>query len=187
MDIINILKKTDALLDGHFVLSSGLHSGQYMQCASVLKHPKYAQKLCKELAKKVSKKKIDVVVAPAMGGVLVGYELARALGTRSLFTERKDGKVQLRRNFQVAKGERVLIAEDVITTGKSTKEVVEVMNSLGGNVVAVACFVNRSGIKNILPKTPIRSLVKIDIKTYTASACPLCKKGNKAYKPGSRV
>lgn len=186
MKILKIFKQTNALQEGHFVLSSGLHSEKYIQCASVLKYPEHAQPLCKELAGKFTGEKIDVVVAPALGGILVGYELARAVGTRSLFTERKNGQMYLRRNFEIKKGERVLVSEDVITTGGSTKEVIDVVKSYGGSIVGVACLVDRSGKDNIFGKIPLKSLYKIKVETYPENKCPLCKKNIPITKPGSR-
>ncbi|MFH0732813.1 MAG: orotate phosphoribosyltransferase [Candidatus Omnitrophota bacterium] len=186
MNVLNLLKETNALLQGHFVLSSGLHSAKYIQCASVLKYPKYAEKLCKELAKKFKGVKVDAVIAPAIGGILVSYELARALGVPSLFTERKDGQMLLRRNFKIAKGERLLVVEDVITTGGSTKEVIDVVNSCGGEVVGVGCIIDRCGKKNIFGKIPLKSLQKITVVTYPPDKCPLCKQGIPVDKPGSK-
>jgi len=187
LNILKLLKKTGALLEGHFILSSGLHSGKYVQCASVLKHPKHARNLCKQLAAKFKGKKIDAVIAPAIGGILVSYELARALGTRSIFAERKKSKMQLGRNFEIKKGEKVLVAEDVITTGGSTGEVIDLAKGLGGEVVAVACIIDRSGKKNLFGNIRLNSLCKMGIKTYPAKRCPLCKMRIPIDKPGSRL
>ncbi|UCH11916.1 MAG: orotate phosphoribosyltransferase [Candidatus Omnitrophota bacterium] len=187
MNILKLLKKTGALLEGHFILSSGLHSGKYVQCASVLKYPKHAQSLCRQLAAKFKGKKIDAVIAPAIGGILVSYELARALGTRSIFAERKNGQMRLRRNFEIKKSEKVLVAEDVITTGGSTGEVIDLVKGLGGEVVAAACIIDRSGEKNLFGSIRLNSLCKMRIKTYPAEKCPLCKKNIPVDKPGSRL
>ena len=144
-EILNLFEKTNALLKGHFKLSSGLHSERYLQCALVLQYPKYAKYLCCELAKKFKKEKPSAVIAPAIGGVLVSYEIAKAFGCRSLFTEREDGLMTLRRGFDIRESERVLIVEDVITTGGSTKEVIEVVKQRGGKVIGVGAIIDRSG------------------------------------------
>src|SRR3989338_3383514 len=188
MDIMKLLKETNALLEGHFVLSSGLHSEKYLQCALILQYPDYAETLCKELAKKIKKKykNIDLVISPALGGVIVGYELARALGVRSIFTERKEGQMQLRRNFKIKKGEKVIVCEDIITTGGSTKEVIDIVKSSGAEIVAIASIVDRSGKEDIFGKIPSFSLYKINIQTYQPDICPLCKQNIPIDKPGSR-
>ena len=188
MKLLEIFKQTNALLEGHFVLSSGLHSEKYLQCALILQYPDYAEKLCKELAKKIKKKhkKIDLVISPALGGVVIGYELARILGVRSIFAERKEGQMQLRRNFAIKKGEKAIVCEDVITTGGSTKEVMDIVASLGGETIAVASMVDRSGKEDVFGKIPLFSLYKINIKTYQPQDCPLCKKGIPVNKPGSK-
>lgn len=184
--MLKLLKETGALLEGHFVLSSGLHSQKYIQCASVLKYPEHAEKLCKHLAEKFKGEKIDVVAAPAIGGIVVSYELARALGARSIFTERKDGQMQLRRNFNIKKGEKVLVAEDVITTGGSTKEVIDAVKSSGGDVIGIACLIDRSDKEDLFGSLPLQPLLKMKIETYPAEKCPLCKKKVPIDKPGSR-
>ena len=184
--MLKLLKETGALLEGHFVLSSGLHSEKYIQCASVLKYPEHAEKLCKHLAEKFKGEKIDVVAAPAIGGIVVSYELARALGARSIFTERKDGQMQLRRNFNIKKGEKVLVAEDVITTGGSTKEVIDAVKSNGADVIGIACLIDRSDKENLFGSLPLQSLLKMKIETYPAEKCPLCEKKVPIDKPGSR-
>lgn len=183
-DVLDLFNKQGALLTGHFKLSSGLHSEKYLQCALVLQHPDVAGKLSKELAGKFSGK-VDVVVGPALGGVTLAYEVARALGVRGLFTERQDGKMVLRRGFSIAKGENVLVVEDVVTTGGSTKEVIEVVKSLGGKVAGVGSIIDRS------EKTPefgtqFHALVQIKVITYKENECPLCKKGIPVTKPGSK-
>lgn len=184
-DMLKLLKKTNALLGGHFILSSGLHTGKYLQCAAILKYPKYAEKVCRALAEKFKGKRIDVVIAPAIGGILVSYELARVLGVRSIFTERKDGQMCLRRNFKIKKGEKVLIAEDVVTTGGSTKGVLDVVRSLGGKVIGIACLIDRSDENNLFGNIKLSSLYKMEIQTYSANECPLCKKNIPIDKPGS--
>lgn len=186
--ILKIFRDEKALLTGHFLLSSGLHSPNYMQCALLLQKPWIAEDLCWELAKKIKKEKIkvDCVVGPALGGVLVSYEVARALKVRSIFTERVDGTFTLRRGFNLKKGERVLVVEDVVTTGKSTHEVIEVLRQTGAKPVGVASIVDRSDGAAIFQE-PFISLLKINIKTYRPGECPLCREGKTAaIKPGSR-
>ena len=186
-DILKMFDKAGALLKGHFLLSSGLHSEKYLQCALLLQYPLYAQKLCKKLAAKFKDDKIDVVIGPAYGGILVAYDLARALRARALFTERKDGTMQLRRGFSIKKGERVVIAEDVVTTGKSVLEVAETIKPFNPKIVGVAALVDRSGKAKPFGKIRFESLKKIDIKTYSPDRCPLCKKNIPVTKPGSRA
>lgn len=183
--VLDIYKKTGALLSGHFLLSSGLHSEQYLQSALVLQQPEIATKLCAALAEHFTDAKIDVVIAPALGGVFVSHETARALGVRAIFAERVDGELTLRRGFTIIPGERVLVVEDVITTGKSTKETIKVVKRAGGIVVAAASLVDRSGGKADIG-VPYRSLVTLDVPTYKAETCPQCKGGSKPVKPGSR-
>jgi orotate phosphoribosyltransferase len=185
-EVLKIFKDCGALLEGHFKLSSGLHSSKYLQCAKVLQYPGIAAKLCKELAVKLGGIKIDVVIGPAMGGVVIAYELARQLGARGIFTERVDGKVQLRRGFTLEKGERCLIAEDVVTTGKSTKEVIEAIKENGGEVAACSCLINRSG-GNADFGVPLAAMAEVEVAAYEEAACPMCKEGKPLEKPGSRV
>ncbi|MFH1868911.1 MAG: orotate phosphoribosyltransferase [Candidatus Omnitrophota bacterium] len=184
--IIEMLDNAGAYLKGHFVLSSGLHSGQYLQCALLLRYPNYAEELCKALARKFKKQKIDVVVGPAYGGIIVAYELARALGVRAIFTERKDGVMMLRRNFKIEKGESVLIAEDVVTTGRSVKDVIRAITPYKPKIVGIASLIDRSSKKYPFGKISFKSLVKISIKAYTQKSCPMCKKKIPLLKPGSR-
>ena len=184
-EVIGLFEKNNALLNGHFKLSSGRHSGKYLQCALVLQHPDIAEKLAKELAAKFAGTKIDLVAGPALGGVTFAYEIARALGVRGIFTERCEGKMALRRGFSIASGEKVLVAEDVVTTGLSTKEVMDVVRAHGGSVTAVASIIDRS---DVTPDYGVRfeSLAKVSIETYEPGECPLCKAGSPAVKPGSR-
>lgn len=184
-EVLEIFTKNNALLAGHFRLSSGLHSEKYLQCALVLQHPDIAEKLSKELAKKFSKNEIDVVIGPALGGITLAYEVARAIGVRGLFTERHDGKMVLRRGFGIEKGEKVLVVEDVVTTGGSTKEVIEVVKSFGGEVIGVGSIVDRSSEK-IDFGAPFLSLAKVKVETFEEKNCPLCKKNIPVTKPGSR-
>jgi orotate phosphoribosyltransferase len=183
--VLDIYKKTGALLTGHFLLSSGLHSEQYLQSALVLQQPDIATKLCLALAEHFKNSSIEVVIAPALGGVFVSQETARALGVRALFAERVNGELSLRRGFTIKPGERVLVVEDVITTGKSTKETIEVVRKAGGVVIAAGSLVDRSGGKAQLG-VPYKSLMTLDVPTYTSEACPLCKAGSTPVKPGSR-
>src|SRR5512139_2630603 len=183
--VLDIYKKTGALLTGHFLLSSGLHSEQYLQSALVLQQPDIATKLCLALAEHFENSRIEVVIAPALGGVFVSHETARALGVRALFAERVNGELSLRRGFTIRPGERVLVVEDVITTGKSTRETIEVVKKAGGSVIAAASLVDRSGGKAELG-VPYRSLVTLDVPAYQPDACPLCKAGSTPVKPGSR-
>ena len=183
--VLQIFRDCGALLEGHFKLSSGLHSGKYLQCAKVLQHPGIAEKLCKELAAKLKDIKIDVVIGPAMGGIVIGYEMARQLGTRGIFTERIDDKVQFRRGFELKAGERCLIAEDVVTTGKSTREVMAAIKEAGAEAVACCALVDRSGgMANL--SIPFVSAAKVEVATYEETSCPMCKVGKPIIKPGSR-
>jgi len=185
-DVLKLFEKNNALLKGHFKLSSGLHSGKYLQCALVLQHPEISGRMALALAGKFKGAGIDLVVGPALGGMIFAYEVARALGVRGIFTERSEGKMVLRRGFSITPGEKVLIAEDVVTTGLSTKEVMDVVKEHGGVVVAVASVIDRSGVK---PDYGVRfeSLAKIKVDTYKPEECPLCKTGSPAVKPGSRA
>lgn len=185
-EILKIFEQTGALLKGHFLLSSGLHSGEYLQCALVLQHAEYARKLCRELASYFKNAHPTCVVAPALGGIIVSYETAKALGVRSLFTERWDGKMNLRRGFEIKPEDRVLVVEDVITTGLSTKEVLEVVSSFGAEVIGIGSIVDRSG-KALDFGVKYKSLVKLDLPTFSPERCPLCKKGISIVKPGSRT
>jgi len=184
-EVLKLFKEKNALLEGHFKLSSGLHSEKYLQCALILQYPDIAEKLSKALAKEFSGEKIDVVVGPALGGVTLAYEVARQLGVRGIFTERQDGKMVLRRGFSVKNKERVLVTEDVVTTGLSTNEVIEVIKEQGGIVVGVASIIDRSS-GSAKFSVPFKSLAKIDVRAYEEKDCPLCKKGLVAIKPGSR-
>lgn len=184
VNIVEILKECDALLEGHFLLSSGKHSNRYVQCAKVLRFPKQAAKVLSIVVDKVKDLDIDLVVGPAMGGVVVSYELGRQLGKEAIFTERKDNVMELRRGFEVKPGDKIIIAEDVVTTGKSTMETKKVLEALGGEVIGVACIANRTkediGI-------PIYSAIDLDIQVYDVDECVLCKEGKiDLVKPGSR-
>jgi orotate phosphoribosyltransferase len=185
-DVIKIFKKENAYLTGHFLLSSGLHSPNYMQSALVLQKPWVAEKLCRELAKTLRRHRIDAVIGPALGGMIVSYEMGRALKVRSLFAERVDGSFMLRRGFSLKKNERVLVVEDVITTGKSIYEVIDLVEQLGARVEAVASLVDRSDGVAIFSQD-FHALLKINIKTYRPEECPLCRDRRvPLIKPGSR-
>ncbi len=177
-------KEAGAFLDGHFILSSGLHSSDYVQCAAALKNPKKAEELGIMLKKLWKGDKPDLVLSPAMGGLIIGHETAKAFGVDFIFTERKNGKMVLRRGFQLNKGIRIIIVEDVFTTGKSTMETYEIAKSYGANVLGALSIVNRMGSKKFY--FPHKSLLKIDLKVYNPIVCPLCEKGLPLKKPGSR-
>lgn len=191
-EILNIFREHSALLEGHFILSSGLHSDRYIQCALVLQHPGVAEKLCAELAAKVRQLGAKTVAAPALGGVIVAHEVARALGARALFTERQDGVMTLRRGFRLEPGEPTLVVEDVITTGLSTRETMRCVEQAGGKVVGVGSLIDRSGGGVDFATAggePLSkaSLVSLAVQNYKPDVCPLCKAGSPAVKPGSRT
>lgn len=185
-DLLTVLRKHSALLEGHFILSSGLHSDRYVQCALVLQHPQVAGQLCALLAENLRHLGASVVAAPALGGVLVAHEVARALGTRALFTERKEGSMTLRRGFSVEPGERTLVVEDVITTGLSTRETIRCVEEAGGRVVGAGALIDRSGGGADLG-LPTAALLTLKIQNYSPADCPFCKSGIPAVKPGSRT
>jgi len=188
-DLHAVFKERGALLEGHFVLSSGLHSPRYLQCARVLMDPQLATRLGGQLADALRPllglERPRAVVAPALGGVLVAHEVARGFGCRGLFTERQDGAMTLRRGFALDEGEAVVVVEDVITTGGSTREVIDAVRARGGRVLAVGSLVDRSSGAVDLGVAR-RSLLSLEVPTYPADACPLCAAGSKAEKPGSR-
>lgn len=188
-DILEMFTRSGALLEGHFLLTSGNHSNQYFQCAKVLQYPEYAEKLCGIIADHFKDKKIDIVIAPAIGGIVVGQEVARQLGVRSIFAERKDGAMQLRRGFEITAGERVLVCEDVVTTGGSVIEVIEIVKQHGGELAGVGYIVDRSGGEVRFPVANASDQIACyttQAVKYSPDECPLCKKGTKPVKPGSR-
>jgi len=185
-EIKKIFIESGALLEGHFRLTSGRHSDRYIQCAQVLKEPKYTSALCGHLADVFESENVDLVIGPAMGGIVISYEMARQLGVPSLFTERVDGKMTLRRNFRIEPGQRVLVVEDVVTTGGSVKEVVDIVETNGGIVVGIALLVDRTNGKIDLG-AKIEACLSMDVKSYEAEDCPLCKEGLPIIKPGSRA
>ncbi|NOR16060.1 MAG: orotate phosphoribosyltransferase [Candidatus Aminicenantes bacterium] len=184
-DILKIFKDSGALLQGHFILTSGLHSDAYFQCALVFQYPWHAETLCRGIVEHFQDDKIDVVVSPAVGGIVLGQEIARLLGVRAIFAERVDGKMTLRRGFQISPGERVLLAEDVTTTGGSVKEVLKAVETAGGDVIAVTAVVDRSG-GSVEFGVPYFSLFQMEVHNFKPEACPLCQAGSAAVKPGSR-
>jgi orotate phosphoribosyltransferase len=184
-DILRRLRETGALLEGHFLLTSGLHSAGYMQCARVLQYPQHAEVMGTGIAERVRDLAIDVVMSPAIGGIVLGQEVARALGVRAIFGEREQGQMTLRRGFDLVPGERVLVVEDVTTTGGSVREVMEVARARGGDLVAAAAILDRSDGTATFP-VPFHALATLSIETYTVDACPLCQRGSQPVKPGSR-
>ncbi len=183
--IMNIFTQSKALMSGHFKLSSGKHSDQYLQCAKALQYPEYSRLLGKLLSEKVNSPHPDVVISPALGGIIIGYEVAAHLGVRSIFAERVNGKLTLRRGFSIQRNEKVLIIEDVITTGKSTAEICELIREAAGQITSIGCIADRSGGSTDLP-VPVSSLLAMDIQSWNASECPLCKKGIDLIYHGSR-
>ena len=185
---LKILKETNALLDGHFILSSGLHSAQYVQCAQLLSKPDKSADFCKSLAEKISKdfKKIDLLLSPAMGGIIIGYEMGRLLKRETIFSERVEGKFKLRRDFKILKNSKVLIVEDVITTGKSSVECSKFVELAEAEVVGFACLIDRSNGKSSINKK-IVSQIEINIPTYKEDSLPENLTSLPAVKPGSRV
>ena len=185
---LDILKKTDALLEGHFVLSSGLHSSKYIQCAKLLSFPSLADKICKSLANKIKKKykNIDLILAPAMGGVIIGYEIGKLLKKETIFCERINGKFKLRRGFKIKKGSKVLIIEDVITTGKSSLECVKLIQKAKGQLLGFASIIDRSTKKDLKIKKKIISHLKINVPSYNKNLLPKELESIKITTPGSR-
>jgi orotate phosphoribosyltransferase len=182
-DVRALLEETGALLTGHFRLSSGLHSPNYVQCARLLEHPRHANRIGEDLAAKLHG--AHKIVSPALGGVIIGYTVAAALGVPFVFTERKDGAMTLRRGFRMEEDEQVVIVEDVVTTGKSTRETADVIAGHGGRVIGFASILNRSGRANPFD-APYASLLTLDLETFEEAACPLCAKAIPLDAPGSR-
>ena len=179
-----LLVKTGAIMDGHFLLTSGLHSPHYVEKFNVLQHPAYTAQLCAAMAEKFKDAEIETVVGPVTGGILLAHETGKALGTRAIFTERVDGKMTFRRGFSLREGERVLIVEDIVTTGGSIKEVIEVVKAAGAVPVAVSMLVDRSGGKANFGDVPSTALLTMDVETYSPDTCPLCAKGVPMTKRG---
>jgi orotate phosphoribosyltransferase len=183
--ILDLFRRAGALLEGHFRLTSGLHSPGYLQCALVLQHPEEAERCGRAIAERVRGLGIGAVLSPALGGIVIGHEVARALGVRAIFAERQDGRLTLRRGFTLAPGEKVLVVEDVVTTGGSTRETIEVARAAGGDVVGAASIIDRSGGNQNLG-VPYHALATVALPTYEPASCPLCAAGSPAVKPGSR-
>jgi len=185
---LNILKKTNALLDGHFVLSSGLHSSKYIQCAKLLSYPHLAKNICLSLTNKIKKnyKKIDLILSPAMGGIIIGYEIGKLLRKETIFCERVKGSFKLRRGFNIKKKSRVLIIEDVITTGKSSLECVKLIKKAGAKLLGFSCIIDRSNKKTLKIKQKIISHMKINVPTFKKNKLPKSLKSIPISKPGSR-
>jgi len=185
---LNILKKTNALLDGHFVLSSGLHSSKYIQCAKLLSYPHLAKNICLSLSNKIKKnyKKIDLILSPAMGGIIIGYEIGKLLKKETIFCERVKGSFKLRRDFNIKKKSRVLIVEDVITTGKSSLECAKLIKKAGAKLLGFSCIIDRSNKKTLKIKQKIISHMKINVPTFKKNKLPKLLKSIPISKPGSR-
>lgn len=183
--VIKNLKESEALLEGHFLLSSGRHSNRYCQCAKLLQYPKRAEEVISVIKDELKDVDYNLIVGPAMGGVIVSYELARQTGKPGIFAERVNGEMTLKRGFEVKKGDKIIISEDVITTGKSTKEVAKILEGFGAEVVGMCCIVDRRPEGAEMP-FPVYSAIKLEIESYDAKDCPLCAKGIKYVKPGSR-
>jgi len=185
-EILEVFRRYSALLEGHFILSSGLHSNRYIQCALVLQHPRAAEQLGAELAARLRHLGASVVAAPALGGILVAHEVARALGVRAIFTERHEGVMTLRRGFSLAADESALVVEDVLTTGLSTRETIQCVEQAGGKVAGAGALIDHSG-GTVDLGLPRAALVTLEIQNYNPADCPLCKSGSPAIKPGSRT
>ncbi len=184
-ELLDLFRRCSALLEGHFRLTSGLHSPGYLQCALVLQHPQHAAALGAELADRVRDLRPTTVLSPALGGLIIGHEVARALGARAIFAEREDGALRLRRGFTLGEAERVVVVEDVVTTGGSTRETIQVARAAGAQVVAAVAIVNRSG-GSASVDVPLHALLDLQLPTYDPAECPLCASGVPIQKPGSR-
>lgn len=184
--ILNHFRETDALLEGHFILSSGRHSAKYLQCALALQYPSDAAKFGRAIAEKLAAEQFDAVASPAIGGLIIGYETAKALNVRFIWTERENGAMTLRRGFSVKENERILVVEDVITTGGSTRECIEALEERGARVAAAASIIDRSGGAADVGVSRI-ALTTLEVPSYTPEECPMCHRGVEAVKPGSRT
>lgn len=183
-EVEDLLIETNAIMEGHFLLTSGLHSPRYVEKFNVLQKPVYTEKLCRAMAEKFKDANIETVVGPVTGGILLAHETGKALGTRAIFTERENGKMTFRRGFTLHEGERVLIVEDIVTTGGSIREVIDVVKEHGGIPVAVSMLVDRSGGKATFGDVPSTALLHMDVQTYKPEECPLCKAGIPMTKRG---
>ena len=184
-DLLNLMTELGALHQGHFLLSSGLHSDTYFQCARILQFPELARELGAAIAERFEGETFDLVVSPALGGILIGHEVARALGRRFVFTERKNGVMTLRRGFTLQQSEKALVVEDVVTRGTSVREVAVAVEAAGGIVAGLAAIIDRTGGDADLP-VPLQALARVTVATYDPAACPLCQRGDPVTKPGSR-
>lgn len=185
-EVKQLFIETGAIMEGHFLLTSGLHSPMYVEKFQVLQHPKYTEKLCQSMAEMFADQNVEVVVGPVTGGILLAHEVGKALGTRAIFTERENGKMALRRGFQIKPGERVLLVEDIVTTGGSIQEVLDVVIEKGGVPVGIGMLVDRSGGKTSFGDVPHKALLNLTVTTYDPTDCPLCKQGLSMTKRGSR-
>ncbi len=182
---LDLFKKSKALLEGHFRLTSGLHSPQYFQCAKVLQYPEYAALLCRDVVKHFAERDINCVISPAIGGIVVGTEVGRQMGVRTIFAERQDGVMSLRRGFELSEADRVLVVEDVVTTGGSVREVIDLVRQFDATVAGVGFLVDRSGKASVFDVEQ-HAVFKMDVITYDPQSCPLCEQGLPVEKPGSR-
>ncbi len=184
--ILTIMKEAGVLLEGHFRLTSGRHSNKYLQCARIFRNTRYSEALCGDLAEKFSDKGVELVIGPALGAVQMAYEVSRSLGCENFFAERENGVMTLRRGFQIRPGQKVLVVEDVITTGGSVREVLELVKQAGGEAVGVGCIVDRTGGK-VEFGVPLSAVISMEVESWEADQCPLCAAGmGEPYKPGSR-
>jgi len=184
-NILEMLKKIGVLMEGHFILTSGRHSSQYLQCARIFQYPSYGEQIASILAQAFSEDDIDIVIGPAIGGIILSYEVAKALKVQALFAERENGIMNLRRGFKIPQGSNVLVVEDVVTTGGSVKEVIELVNKAGSNVVGVGAIVDRSNGKLDFG-CKFNAVISMDVPSFDKDDCPLCKQGLPAIKPGSK-
>ena len=184
--VLEILKEAGVLLEGHFLLTSGRHSNKYLQCAKIFKHAKYSEELCRALAEKFADDSVDLVIGPAIGAITMAYEVSRQLGVENIFAERENGKMTLRRNFEIKPGQRVLVVEDVVTTGGSVKEVIEIVKENGGIVAGVGAIVDRTG-GEIDFGAKFEAVISMKVESFDSEDCPICKTGAPLVKPGSRA
>ncbi len=184
--VLEILKEAGVLLEGHFLLTSGRHSNKYLQCAKIFQDTKYSEELCADLAAQFQDKGVELVIGPAIGAIQMSYEVSRHLGVKNIFAERENGAMTLRRSFSINPGQKVLVVEDVVTTGGSVREVIDLVREQGGEVVGVGVVVDRTGGK-IDFGVPISSVISLDVTSYEAEDCPLCKEKLPLVKPGSRA
>jgi orotate phosphoribosyltransferase len=185
-EVLDLFRQAGALLEGHFKLSSGLHSDRYLQSALVLQHPDFAERMGRALAARLEHLQPTVILSPALGGIVIGQEVGRALQVRAIFAERQDGKLTLRRGFTLSPADRVIVVEDVITTGLSTRETIDAAESAGAQVLGAASIIDRGSDAARL-NVPLQALVRMEVPTYQPESCPLCAAGHRVVKPGSRV